>query len=89
MTSSPSKKEICGPRHLAQPSIWRGGLDILDIDTQLKSLKIKWIRKLLNPTNILCKDLMLYLWNLILNSSQDLAPFRQKQILRSGGDKNL
>ena len=47
------------------------------------------VPKLLNPTNVLCKDLMLYFWNLILNSNQDLAPFRQKQILRSDGDKNL
>ena len=35
-------------------------LDILDIDTQLNFLKIKLIQKLLNPTNALWKDLMLY-----------------------------
>ena len=37
-----------------------GGVGILDIDTHLKYLKIKWIRKLLNPTNSLWKDHMLY-----------------------------
>ena len=31
----------------------RHSLDILDIDTQLNSLKIKLIQKLLNPTNAL------------------------------------
>ena len=62
----------------------RHSLDILDIDTQLNFLKIKWIQMLLNPTNKLWKDLMLYRLNidLILNSNQDLALFRQKQILR-------
>ena len=48
------------PRHLVQLSIWRGGLDILDIANQLNSLKIKWIKSLLNPTNVLWKNLMLY-----------------------------
>ena len=41
---------------LAQLSIWRGGLGILDIDTKLNSLKIKWIQRLLNPYNDLCVD---------------------------------
>ena len=45
------------PRHLVQLSIWRGGLDILDIANQLNSLKIKWIKSLLNPTNVLWKNL--------------------------------
>ena len=31
----------------------RGGLSILDIDTQLNYIKIKWIQRLLNPTNAL------------------------------------
>ena len=48
------------PRHLIQLSTWNGGLGILDIDTQLNSLKTKWIQRLLNPTNALWKDLMLY-----------------------------
>ena len=43
------------------------GLSILDIETQLNSLKIKWIQNLLNPTNALWKNLMLYQLNLILN----------------------
>ena len=38
----------------------RHSLDILDRDTQLNSLKIKLIQKLLNPTNALWKNLMLY-----------------------------
>ena len=57
-------------------SIWKGGLGILDIDTQLNSIKIKWMQRLLNPTNALRKDLVLYLLNLILNSNQGLALFR-------------
>ena len=38
----------------------RWGLGILDIDTQLNSIKTKWTQRLLNPTNVLWKDLMLY-----------------------------
>ena len=69
----------------------RHSLDILDIDTQLNFLKIKWIQRLLTPTNALWKDLMLYWLNidLILNSNQGLALFRQKQILRYNRHKNL
>ena len=63
---------------LVQLSIWSGGLDILDIDTNLNSLKIKWIQRLLNPTNTLWKFLMLFRLNFILNSNQDLALIRQK-----------
>ena len=44
------------PRHLAQLSIWTIGLGILDIKTQLNSLKIKWIQRLLNLTNALEKS---------------------------------
>ena len=54
-------------RHLVQLSIWRCGLGVSDIDTQLNSLKIKWLQKLLNPTHAVWKDLMLYRLNLILN----------------------
>ena len=32
---------------------------------------------------------MVYKLNLILNSDQDLVPFRKKQILRSNRNKNL
>ena len=70
------------PRHLIQLSTWKGRIGILDIDIQLNSLKTKWIQKLLNPTNALWKDLMLYWSNLILNSNQVLVLFRQTQILR-------
>ena len=69
-------------KDLAQLSIWRGRLDILEIGTHWKSLKIKWIQRLLNPTNALRRDLVLYRLNLILNSSQSLALFRQKQIMK-------
>ena len=70
------------PRHLVQLSTWKGGIGILDIDTQLNSLKTKWIQRLLNPTNAFWKDLKLYWLNLILNSNQGLVLFRQTQILR-------
>ena len=82
-------KRIRSPRYLAQLPIWKGGLGISDIDTQLNSLKIKEIQRLFNPTNALWKDLMLYRLNLILNSNQGLALFRQNQILRSIRHKNL
>ena len=64
------------PRHLAQLSIWMIGLGILDIKTQLNSLKIKWIQRLLNLTNALWKNLMRYQLNLILNYNQGPALFR-------------
>ena len=69
-------QKIQPPRYLAQISIWMIGLGILDIETQLNSLKIKWIQRLLNPTNALWKNLMLYQLNLILNYNQELALFR-------------
>ena len=64
------------PIYLAQISIWMIRLGILDIETQLNSLKTKWIQRLLNPTNALWKNLMLYQLNLILNYNQELALFR-------------
>ena len=49
------------PRHLIKLSIWRGGLGIFDIETQLNYIiKIKCIQRLLNLTNALWKDIMLY-----------------------------
>ena len=46
------------PRQLIQLCIWKGGLGILDLDTQLNSiLQTKWIQRLLNPTNVFWKDL--------------------------------
>ena len=54
------QEKIQPPRHLTELSIWRGGLGILDIDTQLNYIKIKCIQSLLNFTNALWKDLMLY-----------------------------
>ena len=44
-------QKIRPPRYLVEISIWMIGLGILDIETQLSSLKIKWIQRLLNPTN--------------------------------------
>ena len=70
------QEKIQPPRHLAQLSIWMIGLGILDIDTQLNYLKVKWIQRLLNLTNALWKNLMLYQLNLILNYNQVLALFR-------------
>ena len=68
-------------RRLIKLPIWKGGLGILDIDTQLNSLKIKWVQRLFHPTNVLWKDLILYQLKLILNSNHGLAIFRQNQIL--------
>ena len=82
-------KKIRPPRHLVQFPIWKGELDILDIDTQLNALKIKWIQRLLNFNNALWKNLMLYRLNLNLKSSQGLALFRQNEILRSTRHSNL
>ena len=77
------------PRHIAQLPIWKGRLGILNIDTQQKSLKIKWIQRLLNPTNAVWKDLILHRLTLILDSNQGLALFRQTQILRSTRHRKL
>ena len=52
----------------------------IDLDAQLNYIKIKSIQKLLNASNALWKDLMLYWLKLILNSNQGLSLFRQKQI---------
>ena len=70
------QEKIPLPRHLAQLSIWTIGLRILGIEAQLNSLEIKWIQMLLNPTNALRKNLMLYQLKLILNYNQGLALFR-------------
>ena len=59
-------------------------MDILDINTQLDFLKIKWIQGLLNPTNAFWKGLMLYQLNIHI-----LPFFRQKQILKYNRHKNL
>ena len=82
-------KKIRTPRHLVELPIWKGGLGTLDIDTQLNSLKIKWIKRFLQSSNALWKDLMLYRLNLSLNSNQGLALFRQNQILHSTRHSNL
>ena len=87
--SSGRKKEPRPPRHLAKLSIWTGGLGILDIGTQLYYLKTKWIQMLINLTNAVSKDPILYSSNFFLNSNQGLALFRQKQIFRPNRHKNL
>ena len=67
------------PRHLAQLFIWMSGLGISDIETQLNALSKKWIQKLLNATNALWKNLMMYhQFNLILNYNEVLALFIDK-----------
>ena len=83
------KKKKQSPRHLVQLSIWTSGVDILDIETQLNSLKMKRIQRLLNPTNALWKNLTLYQLNLVLNYNQSLALFKEKQILWSTSHKHL
>ena len=72
------RKKIQSPRHLAQLSIWRGILGVLDIETQLNYIKTKWIERSLNPTNSVWKDFVLYWLKLILNSDQGLPLFRKK-----------
>ena len=62
---------------------------ILDIDTQLNSLDTKWIQRLVNTTNAFWKNLLLYQLNLIFNSNQGLALFRETQILSSPRHNNL
>ena len=54
------QEKIQTPRHRAKLLIWRGGLGIFDIDTQLNYIKVKLIQRLSNPTNAVWKDLMLY-----------------------------
>ena len=57
----PLEQEKIQPlRPPTQLSIWRDRIGSLNIDTQLNYIKIKWIQRLLNPTNALWKDLMLY-----------------------------
>ena len=53
-----TKKEI--EKTIAQLSIWKCRLGILDIDNQLNSLELKWIQGLLNSISSLWKGLMLY-----------------------------
>ena len=50
-TISSEQEKIQHPRHLAKSSISRSGLGIFDIYTQFNYMKIKWIQRLLNPTN--------------------------------------
>ena len=54
------QEKIQTPRYLAKLFIWRGGLGIFDIDTQLNYIKVKLIQRLSNPTNAVWKDLILY-----------------------------
>ena len=49
------------PWEEAQLSIWKCGLGILDIDTQSKSLELKWIQRLLKHANAFRKGLTLCL----------------------------
>ena len=76
------------PRYVGQLSILRGGLGILDISTQLNSIK-KMDSKVTKSHQCSLKDLLPYRLNLILNTNQGLALFRQIQILRSNRRKNF
>ena len=53
------QEKIQPPRHLAKLSIWRGGLGISDIDTQINYIRRMHL-KVINRNNALWKDLMLY-----------------------------
>ena len=57
------------------------GLGFFDIYIELNQLKIKWSQSLLNPTNALWKDLILYRLDSVLNSNQGLLLFRQNRFL--------
>ena len=65
------------------------GQAFFDTYIELNSLKIKWSQSLLNPTNALWKDLILYRLNSVLNSNQGLPLFKQKQIVRSNRLQNF
>ena len=52
-------------------------------------LNIKWIQRLLNPTNALWKDLIQHQLNLILNSNQVLAYLDKQRSLILLDTKNL
>ena len=87
------KEKIRPSRHLLQLSIWMSELGILNIETQLNSLKIDWIQRLDSKVRFkgfnLTNALLLYQLNLILNYNQGLALYRQKQMLRSTSHKDL
>ena len=83
------KKKIRPPRHLTQFAIWKDGFGILDIDTQLNALKIKWTQILFNSNDAIWKHLMLYQLNLKLKVNQGLTLFRQNQIPCSTRHSNL
>ena len=67
------------PRHLAKLSIWRDGLGIFDIDTQLNYI-IKMHLKVIKSQQCSVERSHVVL-KLILNSDQGLALFKQTQIL--------
>ena len=65
-------------RFFVQLSIQRSGVSILHMNTQLNPLKIlENPERLINDPNALWKDLVPYQLNLILNSSQGVASFKQ------------
>ena len=74
------QEKIQPPRHLAKLSIWRGGLGISDIDTQINYIRrmhlkvIKSQQCAVERSNVVLK--------LILNSHQGLALFRQNRSLQ-------
>ena len=76
----PLKQEkIQPPRHLAKISIWKGGLGIFDIGKQLNYIMRMHLKVI--KAQQCSEERSLVILKLILNSDQDLALFRQKQIL--------
>ena len=67
------------PRHLVKLPIWRDGLGISDIDTQLNYIIIMHLKVIKSQQCSVERSHVVL--KLILNSDQGLALFRQKQIL--------
>ena len=89
-TSSGATKHTTSEAHSSAPCLERWARYFRHRYSKKKNyLKITWIQRWLNLTNALWKNLKLYQLNLILNSNQGLALFRQKQMLRSNRHKNL
>ena len=72
-----------------QPNYFEGRTWYLRHRNTIKLSKSKMNSNVLNPTNVFWKDLLLHRLNLILDFNQGLALFRQKQILKSNGNKSL
>ena len=79
------------PRQVILLCIWKSGLGILEIDTQLNSmLKTKWLlnSKIIKPHQSILERFIMHWLNLIFKSNQGWV-LRQRQILRSPRYENL